>query len=85
MKQSKVCAAQFAVYVAYAVRLENAFLGDEMAAAQAYMQLSHFIRHNEGSQISTPAVNASGEKASTTLATLIVAQYAGSSHVSYVS
>ena len=30
---------QFAVYVAYAGRLENAFLADEMASAQAILQM----------------------------------------------
>ena len=66
---------QFAVYVAYAERLENAFLADEMVSAQAYMQLTAFIAQNTP-QSKTPALDRSGQLACIALTTKAVANSA---------
>ena len=41
---------QFAVFVAYAGRLENAFLADEMASAQAILQMMQWSDPNRATR-----------------------------------
>ena len=58
---SRLCDVQFAVYVAYAGRLENAFLADEMASIQATLKLMDCISPGVAKQDASIAAELSGD------------------------